>query len=217
MTVRVALLLTLSRTVWAGLVAEQLLSLARPVLEMTLTFPRVNLRRAMKPILLVAGTALAILVALFASSYSLSFLFDPTLGGRIGEINTLSSATLLPSVPVTGFTEVLFASALTNFGYVGLGALLLLFLGPLAMVIARPAIARDPVRNAAAKGLVLYVIVASSDGATNLIPVLAFYWFVYAVMVSGLPGRATGGAERARVPAGRRRAPRLGIEAGATG
>lgn len=204
LTVRLALLLTLSRTVWAGLVVEQLLSLARPALEMTLTFPRVNLQRAMKPILFVAGTGLAILMAVFASSYSLSFLLDPTFGGRLGEINSLGASTLLPSVPLTGFAEVLFASALTNYGYVGLATLLLLFLFPLVLVIARPAIARDPVRNAAAKGLVLYVIVASSDGATNLIPVMAFYWFVYAVMVSGLPGREMTGRLAERTKRGRR-------------
>ena len=217
LTVRLALLLTLSRTVWAGLVVEQLLSLARPALEMTLTFPRVNLRRAIKPILFVAGTGLAILVAVFASSYSLSFLFDPSLGGRLGEITMLGSSTWLPSLPLNGFAEVLFASALINYGYVGLATLLLLFLFPLALVIARPALARDPVRNAAAKGLVLYVIVATSDGATNLIPVMAFYWFVYAVMVSGLPGRGALGVERARVLAARRYVPRVGEEAGAAG
>ena len=203
LTVRLALVLTLSRTVWAGLVVEQLLSLARPALEMTLTFPRVNLRRAMKPILFVAATALAILAALFASSYSIAFLLDPSFGGRLGEINSLGGSTLLPSMPLNGFAEVLFASALTNYGYVGLATLLLLFLFPLALVIARPAIARDPVRNAAAKGLVLYVIVASSDGATNLIPVMAFYWFIYAVMVSGLPGR--GATERGAVRAANER------------
>ena len=214
LTVRLALLLTLSRTVWAGLVVEQLLSLARPVIEMMLTFPRVNLQRAMKPILFVAGTAMAILAALFASSYSLSFLFDPTLGGRLGEIASLGSSTWLPSLPLNGFAEVLFASALTNYGYVGLATLLLLFLFPVALVVARPALVRDPVRNAAAKGLVLYVIVASSDGATNLIPVMAFYWFVYAVMVSGLPG---GAAAVKRMPVASEYVPRQGSEAAAAG
>ncbi len=188
MTVRLALLLTLSRTVWAGLVIEQLLSLARPMVELSMTFPRVNLRRALKPILFVAGTAAAIFAALFASSYSLSFLFDPTLGGRVGELDTVAAASLLPSVPLNGFAEVLFVSALANYGYVGLGTLLLLFFFPVVLVMARPGILRDPVRNAAAKGLILYVIVSTSDGATNLIPVMAFYWFVYAVMLCGLPG-----------------------------
>lgn len=195
LTVRLALLLTLSRTVWAGLVVEQLLSLARPVLETAMTFPRVNLRRAAKPVLFVTGTTVAILVALFASSYSLSFLFDPTLGGRVGELATVTAATMLPSVPLNGFAEVLFVSALANYGYVGLGTLLLLFFFPLMLVLARPGIVADPVRNAATKGLILYVIVATSDGATNLIPVMAFYWFVYAVMLCGLPGR-----ERMAVP-----------------
>ena len=217
LTVRLALLMTLSRTVWAGLVIEQLLSLARPTLEILITFPRVNLRRAMKPLLLVAGTAVAIFAALFASSYSLSFLLDPTLGGRIGELDTIVAATMLPSVPLNGFAEVMFVSALANYGYVGLATLLLLFLFPLVLVVARPRIVRDPVRNAAAKGLILYVIVATSDGATNLIPVMAFYWFAYAVMLCGLPGRSEA-PEALRVPAPARELVRgWGEEAGATG
>ena len=187
-TVRLALLLTLSRTVWAGLVVEQLLSLARPGLELAMTFPQVDLRRAIKPLVFVAGTAVAILVALFASSYSLTFLFDPTLGGRIGELNSFRLATMLPNQPVDGFAEVLFASALAVYGYVGLWSLLLLFFFPMLLVVLRPGLLQDPARNAAAKGLILYVIVASSDGATNLIPVMAFYWFVYSVLLCGLPG-----------------------------
>ncbi len=201
MTVRLALLLTLSRTVWAGLVVEQLLSLARPGLELAMTFPRVDLRRAVKPIVFVAGTAVAILAALFASSYSLTFLFDPTLGGRIGELNSFQVATMLPNLPVNGFAEVLFASALAVYGYVGLWSLLLLFFFPMLLVVLRPGLLEDPARNAAAKGMILYVIVASSDGATNLIPVMAFYWFVYSVLLCGLPG--AGGGMARRVVAGR--------------
>ena len=196
-TVRVALLLTLSRTVWAGLVVEQLLSLARPGLEMAMTFPRVDLRRAIKPIVFVAGTAVAILAALFASSYSLTFLFDPTLGGRIGELNSFRTATMLPNQPVDGFAEVLFASALAVYGYVGLWSLLLLFFFPMLLVVLRPGLLQDPARNAAAKGLILYVIVATSDGATNLIPVMAFYWFVYSVLLCGLPGEGSRVVRRA--------------------
>ncbi len=218
MTVRLALLLTLSRTVWAGLVIEQLLSLARPTLELAVTFPRMNLRRAIKPLLLVGGTAVAILAALFASSYSLSFLFDPTLGGRIGELDTVAAATMLPSVPLNGFAEVMFVSALANYGYVGLCTLLLLFFFPLLLVMARPGLVRDPVRNAAAKGLILYVIVATSDGATNLIPVMAFYWFVYAVLLCGLPGTGeVSESVRVKAPAREGVTRGWGEEAGATG
>lgn len=188
-TVRFALLLTLSRTVWAGLVVEQLLGFLRPLFANLFTFPRLHLRGAAKPLLLLGATAVSILAALFASSYSLSFLFDPTLGGRIGEISGLSSSTVLPSIPVTGFAEVLFAAALINYGYVGMIAVILIFTLPILLLLARPSLIRTPAQKAAFKGLVLYVIVSASDGATNLIPVLAFYWFVYSVMLYDLPGR----------------------------
>lgn len=189
-TVRVALLLTLSRTVWAGLIVEQLLSLVRPVLESAGTFPRVNLHRAAKPLLFIVGTAVAILVALFAVSYDLNFLFDPTLGGRAGEFSLATTAKLLPAVPLNGFSEILFASALTNYGYVGLFAILLLFCFPIILMVLRPETIASPVRSAAGKGLVLYVVISLSDGATNLIPVMAFYWFIYSIMLCGLPGHS---------------------------
>ena len=108
---------------------------------------------------------------------------------------------MLPNQPVDGFAEVLFASALAVYGYVGLWSLLLLFFFPMLLVVLRPGLLDEPARNAAAKGLILYVIVASSDGATNLIPVMAFYWFVYSVLLCGLPGE--GSAIGQRVGAGR--------------
>lgn len=211
LTVRLALLLTLSRTVWAGLVIEQLLSFARPLLSSLLTFPRLRLRGAGKPLLLLGATAVSILAALFASSYSLAFLFDPTLGGRVGEINSLGRSTFLPSTPVTGFAEVLFASALTNYGYVGLLAVVLIFVFPILLFVLQPSLPRTPAQKAAAKGLVLYVIVSASDGATNLIPVMAFYWFVYSVMLCDLPGRDAAVPAMPRLPvvAGARRLHRL--------
>jgi hypothetical protein len=51
-------------------------------------------------------------------------------------------------------------------------------------------IVQSPVRKAALKGLILYAIVATIDGATNLIPVMAFYWFAYMVFLFGLPGES---------------------------
>ena len=186
--VRVALVLTLSRTIWAGLVAEQLLAFGRPLLASLPTFPRVYLAGSGKRLLLLGTTTVGILTALFAGSYSLAFLFDPSLGGRIGEFSSATQATLLPSVVAKAFSEVLFASALTYYGYTGFFGVALLFTFPVVLCAVRPELLRDPVRRGAAKGLVLYLIVSTSDGATDLIPVMAFYWFVYAVMVCGLPG-----------------------------
>ena len=67
-------------------------------------------------------------------------------------------------------------------------AVLLLFAFPLALLAVRPSLLRGPIRRAAAKGVMIYAVVAGIDGATNLIPVMCFYWFAYSTMLFGLPG-----------------------------
>lgn len=186
--VRVALVLTLSRTVWVGLVLEQVLSLAGQMPRIVRDLPLLRLGPVVKRALGIAAMAGLVVGGLLAGSMNLAFLFDPTLGGRSGEIYVLSGATLLPSVPLTGFSEVVYGSAVTNYGILGLFAVLLIFLTPAVMAISLPAIQTQPTRRAAAKGLVLYALISTSDGAVNLIPVMVFYWFTYMTMLCGLPG-----------------------------
>ena len=72
------------------------------------------------------------------------------------------------------------------------------------MVAVRPQWLGDPVRRMALKGMVLYVIVSASDGATNLIPVMAFFWFTYSVYLFGMPGtQQAAAAESVRAVAAR--------------
>ena len=212
---RGALLLTLSRTVWAGLLAEQALAFASPLLATAKVFPRLVLEGTGRRLAIIFGIIVCILLAMAMSAYQLSFLLDPTLGGRIGEITQTSGATLLPTQPLQSFAEVLFASALTNYGYVGLFTILLIFFFPFLLVAARPEILQDKVRRAAVKGLLLYVIVSLSDGATNLIPVMAFYWFVFSVLIYGLPGAGLGKARPGRALPVRLPNARIAEESGA--
>ncbi len=189
--VRLALFLTLARTVWLGLVAEQLLALAQPFFISLGSFPRLRLAGTGRRLTIVALTVMAFIAYALTTPFAVAFLLDPTLGGRVGELFLATQAGLLPSVPLTGFSEVLFASTLVNYGYAGLAALSLIFAFPFVLALLYPRVLRDPVRRMALKGIGLYVIVAVSDGAANLIPVLVFFWFVYSVFLFGLPGGAT--------------------------
>ena len=186
--VRVALVLTLSRTVWVGLIFEQILSLAGQMPRIVREFPMLRMGPVFRRAIGIAALVGMVAVGLLLGSMNLAFLFDPTLGGRAGEIYVLSGATLLPSVPLTGFSEVVYGSAVSNYGILGLFAILLIFLTPAVMAVSNPAIQTQPTRRAAAKGLILYAMISVSDGATNLIPVMVFYWFVYMTMLCGLPG-----------------------------
>ena len=191
---RLALVLTLSRTIWAGLVVEQMLSLGAQLLLNLGTFPRVRLGPAARRGVAVAAMLGAIVVGLLFTSNALELVTDRSFGGRAGELSQTWTATWLPTVPVTGFPEVLYSGAAINYGLAGLFAVTLIFAAPLGLTLLDRRLLRRPTRRSALKGLLLYAIISASDGATNLIPVMVFYWFAYMTFLHGLPG------ERAPAP-----------------
>ncbi len=186
--VKLALFLTLSRTVWAGLVIAEVLPLGLLVIRQFATFPRVYLGHAAKRLFALLVTVGLIIASLLFNSAKLSFLFDPTFGGRADMIAQLAHSTLLPNHGLSGFQEVLYASAANEFGYAGLVAFTLIMLSPVLLLFIDSSASQSPVRRAALKGLILYAFMGGSDGALNYIPVMAFYWFVYMIYLFGWPG-----------------------------
>ncbi len=200
---RAALFLTLSRTVWVGLVADQFFPLIAMLLEQAKTFPVLRLRAARNRLLFIAG-AIPIFIALVGViGYDpRAFLLDQSLGGRSSQIVSAQSFTLLPSVPVTFFTEIIYLSALNMLGLAGLVGMLLIFGGPLLVLLFDKRALRDPFRRAALKGLLIYALIACSDGGINFIPILAFYWFAYMVFLFGFPTTAVASTVTQTSPAG---------------
>jgi hypothetical protein len=186
--IKIALVLTLSRTIWAGLIVDQVLSLLWLLGRNALTFPRLYLGGAAKRVVAVLITIGLVMSALLFNSKTIAFLFDSSLGGRTGEAVAFLHPTFLPDMQLKGFAEMLYGSALTDYGIAGFLSIVLIFVGPLLIFAVNPRIVRSPIRRAALKGLILYAIVAAIDGATNLIPVMAFYWFVYMAFLFGWPG-----------------------------
>ncbi|SFS04776.1 hypothetical protein SAMN05421771_0975 [Granulicella pectinivorans] len=189
--VRIALVLTLSRTVWFGLIIEQFLSLIVQLPTILGSFPRIRPGRSLPQIIAIGATVCLVLVGLLFNGNGLGFLFNGGLGGREGEIPAFSQQTLVPTVPVGPIAELVYASVLASYGIIGLLAFLLIFFMPVILLIFNPWLAQTPSRRAAVKGLILYSIVASIDGAILLIPVLVFYFFCYMVLLHGLPGEST--------------------------
>ncbi len=189
---RIALLLTLSRTIWAGLLFDLLLTLAGSILEQRRSFPVIRLKRlAGVTLLLVLVLPVGISIwKLVGVQQSNGFLLDPTLGGRTTQFTQLGSAPFFPYFPSTfQFAEVTYLSAVNTFGVIGFFTITLILLSPLLIVLMDRRALHDPVRKAALKGLLTYALISTSDGALNLIPVMAFYWFTYMIFLFGLPGR----------------------------
>jgi hypothetical protein len=183
-----ALILTLSRTIWAGLIVDQLFSLVKILADNFAGFPRFRVGPAVRQGGFVLITALAIIAGLTLTFGDISFLFDKGLGGRSGSISSsVENVSWLPPHPISGFLEVIYASALTDYGIFGLLFVVLIFISPILIFLANRRLAGSPVRVAALKGLLLYMILAGIDGAINLIPVMAFYWFAYMVFLEGWP------------------------------
>lgn len=183
--VKLSLLLTLSRTVWIGLVFYELAH-------------RLYVRRVSARALLALAGALAVIaagvgyaVASLLEVNAASFLLDRQLGGRIGQLAALETATVLPSVRYVAIVEMVYLSVLDSFGILGLAAFLLGMTAPLLAHLAGLLPFRDtPYKRSLAVGLAVYLFVAMSDGALLFIPVMAFYWFVASLLLSDNPSFA---------------------------
>jgi hypothetical protein len=183
-----ALILTLSRTIWIGLIVDQLFSLVQVLAQNTRHFPRFRVGPAIKQGVFIGITLSAIVAGLVLTLGDISFLFDKELGGRSGVIvASIENVTWLPAHPINGFLEVVYASALMDYGVLGLLAIILIFISPILIFLGGRGPAQSPVRIAAFKGLLLYMILAGIDGAIDLIPVMAFYWFAYMIFLEGWP------------------------------
>jgi len=193
--VKLAVLFTLSRTVWLGLIVNELLPVIVQLFRQIKTFPVVRLGKAGKSLVAVAVVIAAVFASLLFNGWSAAFLFDSTAGGRTQKLVSLSDVTLLPSLPLYGFEETLYVSALKYWGVAGLIAFCLFMFSPLLVVLVDRSALQSPTRRAALKGLVVYMIVSASDGGVGYIPVMAFYWFIYMIFLFGWP------AARSRISA----------------
>jgi hypothetical protein len=173
--VKFSLLLTLSRTVWAGLLVYELIY--------RLWLRRIGLRTVALLTASAAALAIGIWWALRLMDLDLEFLFDAGLGNRLVQFQ--DSFSILPHKPFLGIAEMVYLSVLDTFGLIGLVAFAAALAAPTAMYFLRltPGGASDYRRSLVA-GLLVYLFLASSDGAILLIPVMALYWFVTALLLT---------------------------------
>ena len=190
-TLKVALFLSLSRTVWVGLILNELLSLGVQLLRQIPTFPVLYLgaaRRRFVAVGAIVGFILFSVLFISAQGGGLRFLLDLTGGNRVNQIYAAQGTSFLPEQALYGFGEILYASAAQYWGISGLFAFTLIMVSPLLILAGDFRVMRSPLQRAALKGLVIYIAMAGIDGALDFIPVMAFYWFVYAVFLYGWPG-----------------------------
>lgn len=176
--VKTSLILTLSRTVWIGLLLHELIRLL---------WGRVSFKKLLKITGVGAAGLGAAAILLPLMGKDISFLFDPNFGGRLNQILLLleEGIYLFPHKTFSVIAEIAYVSILDTFGVLGL----LTFLASLLMPLWVAVYHRDATRpyprykKDILLGLTLYLIVSGSDSASLYIPVMLFYWFGVAVLL----------------------------------
>ena len=174
-----ALLLTLSRTVWVGLILFELLNFIFIKKKTAKSIVAISI------VIMIVFTA--ILIGLSLLGRDITFLADRSLGGRTGQIEVLARSTFWPDLdtPFEALLEMVYFSIIENFGWIGLPLFLLYLSTPLVLFLFRRVPqTQTTVKKTLALGLVLYYIAAFVDGAILFIPVMAIYWLIVVMILS---------------------------------
>lgn len=163
-TLIVSLLLTLSRTVWIGLVIYTFFLILK------------NIKSAKGWIILICTTLSLVIftpILLNLMGVGVEFLFDKNLGGRSEQLEIFDHLTLFGSGEFLNISEIVYVSILQQFGLVGILLFMIYILSPI-IVNRFYGIKTTPIEW----GLIIYLVICMSDGAILLIPTMVFYWFI---------------------------------------
>jgi hypothetical protein len=164
--VRISLILTLSRTVWFGLVVYELIAAfyLRPFRRSTMFYITASLAAALA----------SILYLLSSLNLDASFIFDSSLGGRADALRA-ANVRFIPYDTILFSSEIMYVSILDALGVAGLVCFMLAMLAPIALAsVGRNR--RDIHTRAIAVGMVMLLVCGLSDGPIIFIPVMAFFW-----------------------------------------
>lgn len=161
----VALLLTLSRTVWIGLIFYFLVLYRNRFLKLAKVY-------------FIGGIILFFLGSILMTRYfqygSLEgFIFDSNLGGRIIQIRQFSEITFLGEYVYKVIEEIVYLSIFKQFGIIGLLLFCISFFAPVYIFLHT-----KNNNSVYLFGIITYLFVCLSDGCILLIPTLAFFYFI---------------------------------------
>jgi hypothetical protein len=162
--VKLSLILTLSRTIWVGLILYEL--------SIHYIYSTKWLMKFFKILLSLLGIGICLILIAQFFPFSWEFLFDRFLGNRLGQFEVLSTAEWISTRPFEEIFEIIYLGVLKSFGILGLITFVIAMVFPI--LNAPKSLLSKPI----SLGLILYLIVACGDGALLLIPVMCFYWFL---------------------------------------
>ncbi len=166
----ISLTLTISRTIWIGL-----------ILSLFLYYLFVNRRNYFQFITFLFISALSIYSLLTIFNFSNEFIFDKDLGGRFDQLSYLKDISIFPLKPFTGLEEMTYLSILDQFGMIGLINFIIAMTCPFLFILKKKL---NNFNKCVVAGLITYLIIAISDGAILLIPTMAYYWFLSSMLLT---------------------------------
>ncbi len=170
--VKLSLVLTLSRTVWIGLILYEILSF-RSIAKGREIYRLIGI--------IILGTIIYSSVAFMERD--MDFLLDSSLGGRIDHLEF--SPTIISKQTFISIGEIVPATVLQQFGLVGLLTFLIYMTMPVFVwLVGLVPYHKSEYKRSLAMGLLIYCIIMFSDGAMNYIPVMMYYWFVVALLLT---------------------------------
>lgn len=163
--VRASLLMTLSRTVWFGVIAYELIAALylRKLRRLTLLYI----------ILFLVACLAGVFYLLSVMHYGIGFVFDPTLGGRTQELNDIRPLVMPGDIVFP--SEIIYANVLIGLGIAGLIGFMIAMAAPIALAMMSSR-RNDRQMRAFIAGMAMLLICGISDGPILLIPIMAFYW-----------------------------------------
>jgi len=164
--VLLALLLTLSRTVWIGVIIFFLIEYRSRLVKLVKVYLFIGV------LLFLLGSF--VFTQYFQYGSMENFLLDTSFGGRLRQIREAFQPTLFGIEPFENIDEVVYLSIYRQFGIIGFLLFLISFLAPI-FIYADAAKDKDKAYFIA---LIIYCVLCMSDGCTLLIPTLAIYNFV---------------------------------------
>lgn len=165
-----ALILTLSRTVWIGIVA---------ILSARAFSNKIRVTTFIYGTLSVLMVSIGLYFVLDVLGRDMSFIFDRELGGRVDQLSSFSDATIISQNMGKPLAEIVYTGVLDNYGWIGL-MLFVLHLSLPSILIRSGRVPLLSVSRASAclQGTTLYLIIAGSDAAFSYIPVMMIFWMV---------------------------------------
>lgn len=166
----ISLTLTISRTIWIGL-----------LVSLVFYYLLVNRKNYIQFIAFLFISLLSIYFVLSVFEFSNDFVFDKDLGGRFDQLSYLKDISIISHKSFSRIEEMTYLSILDQFGIIGLLNFIIAMTCPFIFIIKKQL---NEFHKCIVLGLITYLIIAISDGAILLIPTMAYYWFLSSALLT---------------------------------